>query len=245
MLRVFAYLDLSVTRAGAGRFRAGLLAAAGLAAALLSNHAVAQDAAVELDTVTVEGQPDSPVGPDDGYVAKDTLTGSKTDTPLNEIPQSVSVVTRKQMDDRQPAQLEDTLSYIAGVTASPWGNDDRFDECLIRGFDICTSTMYRDGLVQKIIGFSGFKIEPYGMERIEVLKGPASVLYGENDAGGMVNAVTKRPTSEPLYSGFVSYGSFDTVTAGVDVGGPLDARGRVVVPSDRALPRRRQRDGLF
>ena len=85
--------------------------------------------------------------------------------------------------------------------------------------------MYRDGLVQKIIGFSGFKIEPYGMERIEVLKGPASVLYGENDAGGMVNAVTKRPTATPLYSGFVSYGSFNTVTAGVDVGGPIDEAG--------------------
>ena len=193
MLRVFAYLDLRVTRAGTH-----VSAAACLAAALLSSHAMAQDAAVELDTVTVEGQTDSPVGPDDGYVARDTLTGSKTDTPLSEIPQSVSVVTRKQMDDRQPAQLEDTLSYIAGVTTSPWGNDDRFDECLIRGFDVCTSTMYRDGLVQKIIGFSGFKIEPYGMERIEVLKGPSSVLYGENDAGGMVNAVTKRPTSNAV-----------------------------------------------
>ena len=202
-----------------------LLAATCLATAFWSVPTLAQDAAVQLDTVTVEGASDSPVGPDDGYVAKDTLTGSKTDTPLSEIPQSVSVVTRKQMDDRQPAQLEDTLSYIAGVTASPWGNDDRFDECLIRGFDVCTSTMYRDGLVQKIIGFSGFKIEPYGMERIEVLKGPASVLYGENDAGGMVNAVTKRPTATPFYDGFLSYGSFNTVTAGVDVGGPLDAAG--------------------
>ena len=193
--------------------------------ALWSGHALAQEPAVELGTVTVEGQSDSPIGPDDGYVAKNTTTGSKTDTPLNEIQQSVTVVTRKQMDDRQPAQLEDTLSYMAGVTASPWGNDDRFDECLIRGFDVCTSTLYRDGLVQKIIGFSGFKIEPYGMERIEVLKGPSSVLYGENDAGGMINAVTKRPSATPIYDGFVSYGSFDTVTAGVDVGGPIDAAG--------------------
>ena len=128
MLRVFAYLDLSVTRAGAGRFRAGLLAAAGLAAALLSNHAVAQEAAVELDTVTVEGQPDSPVGPDDGYVAKDTLTGSKTDTPLNEIPQSVSVLTRNQMDDR---------SRLNSATLAHSGRHHRSgamtiaDECLV------------------------------------------------------------------------------------------------------------------
>ena len=82
------------------------------------------------------------------------------------------MVTQKELDDRQPAQLEDAIAYTAGVIASPWGLDDRFDECLIRGFDICTSTLYRDGLIQRLIGFSGFKIEPYGMQRIEVLKGP-------------------------------------------------------------------------
>lgn len=180
-----------------------------------------------IPTVDVEGDSESAVGPDSGYAARTTATGSKTATPLTEIPQSVSVVTRKQMDDRQPAQLEDTLTYMAGVTASPWGVDDRFDECLIRGFDICTSTLYRDGLSQRIIGFSGFKIEPYGMERIEVLKGPASVLYGENDAGGMINAITKRPPATPLYSGYLSYGSFRTFEAGVDVGGPIDEAGTV------------------
>ncbi|TIM20561.1 MAG: TonB-dependent siderophore receptor, partial [Mesorhizobium sp.] len=137
----------------------------------------------------------------------------------------ISVVTRKQLDDRQPGQLEDALSYLAGVTISPWGVDDRFDQCLIRGFDLCTSAIYRDGLPQKVIDFSGFKIEPYGLERIEVLKGPSSVLYGENEAGGMVNAVTKRPTDKPIYDGFLSYGSFNTVEAGLDIGGPIDDAG--------------------
>ncbi|WP_189587911.1 TonB-dependent siderophore receptor [Mesorhizobium sp. M3A.F.Ca.ET.201.01.1.1] len=203
----------------------GFVLAATCLSALGSFPAAAQDNAAELSPINIEGQTDSPIGPDEGYIAKNTTTGSKTDTPLKEIPQSVSVVTRKQLDDRQPAQLEDTLSYLAGVTSSPWGVDNRFDQCLIRGFDICTAVIYRDGLPQKVIDFSGFKIEPYGLERVEVLKGPASVLYGENEAGGMVNAVSKRPTDKPIYDGFLSYGSFDTVEAGLDVGGPIDDAG--------------------
>ncbi|RWE31452.1 MAG: TonB-dependent siderophore receptor [Mesorhizobium sp.] len=217
-------MDMDSVAVGRNRL-VGFVLAATCLSALGSFPAVAQDNAAELSPINIEGQTDSPIGPDEGYIAKNTTTGSKTDTPLKEIPQSVSVVTRKQLDDRQPAQLEDTLSYLAGVTSSPWGVDNRFDQCLIRGFDICTAVIYRDGLPQKVIDFSGFKIEPYGLERVEVLKGPASVLYGENEAGGMVNAVSKRPTDKPIYDGFLSYGSFDTVEAGLDVGGPVDDAG--------------------
>jgi iron complex outermembrane receptor protein len=217
-------MRLSAYRAARRRSRTRGLVVASLST-LLCTQALAQEAATELNPINVEGQSDSPVGPDDGYIAKNTTTGSKTDTPLKEIPRSISVVTRKQLDDRQPGQLEDALSYLAGVTISPWGVDDRFDQCLIRGFDLCTSAIYRDGLPQKVIDFSGFKIEPYGLERIEVLKGPSSVLYGENEAGGMVNAVTKRPTDKPIYDGFLSYGSFNTVEAGLDIGGPIDDAG--------------------
>ncbi|WP_146606065.1 TonB-dependent siderophore receptor [Mesorhizobium kowhaii] len=217
-------MGLSAYRAARRRSRAQGLVVASLST-LLCAQALAQDATTELNPINVEGQTGSPVGPDDGYIAKNTTTGSKTDTPLKEIPQSVSVITRKQLDDRQPGQLEDSLSYLAGVTTSPWGIDDRFDQCLIRGFDLCTSAIYRDGLPQKVIDFSGFKIEPYGLERIEVLKGPSSVLYGENEAGGMVNAITKRPTDKPIYDGFLSYDSFNTVEAGLDVGGPIDDAG--------------------
>lgn len=210
---------------GGGRAGVRLLLAAACLSALACIPAFAQDEATELNPITIEGTTDSPIGPDDGYIAKNTTTGSKTDTPLREIPRSISVVTRKELDDRQPAQLEDTLSYLAGVVSSPWGVDDRFDQCLIRGFDICTAVMYRDGLPQKVIDFSGFKIEPYGLERVEVLKGPASVLYGENEAGGMINAISRRPTDKPIYDGFLSYGSFDTVEAGLDIGGPIDEAG--------------------
>jgi len=186
----------------------------------------AQDVQLERVTVDTGGAGTaSGAGGEKGYVAREAATGSKLGTPLSEVPQSISSITRKEIDDRRPSQLEDVLAYSSGVVASPWGLDDRFDECLIRGFDLCTSALYRDGLSQRLIGFSGFKIEPYGMQRIEVLKGPASVLYGENDVGGLVNAVTKRPPNQPLYEGYVSYDSFNTVEAGVDVGGPIDDEG--------------------
>ncbi|TIN53705.1 MAG: TonB-dependent siderophore receptor, partial [Mesorhizobium sp.] len=119
---------LSAYRAARRRSRTRGLVVASLST-LLCTQALAQEAATELNPINVEGQSDSPVGPDDGYIAKNTTTGSKTDTPLKEIPRSISVVTRKQLDDRQPGQLEDALSYLAGVTISPWGVDDRFDQC--------------------------------------------------------------------------------------------------------------------
>lgn len=196
----------------------------------LGKPAAAQDIVLDAVVIEDEGQSAGTADQSDSddnkdYVAKKTTTGAKTDTPLKEIPQSISVVTRKELDDRKPAQLEDAIAYTSGIVASPWGLDDRFDECLIRGFDLCTSTLYRDGLNQRAVGFSGFKIEPYGMERFEVLKGPASVLYGENDVGGIINAVTKRPPSEPLYEAYTSYGSFNTIEAGVDIGGPIDSSG--------------------
>ncbi|MDQ0467883.1 TonB-dependent siderophore receptor [Labrys wisconsinensis] len=215
--------------AGIGRrpsLRGALLAMTCLPALAAAGAALAQEQATTvLEPVTVFGEAASAFGPDKGYVAERTTTGSKTDTPLKEIPQSVSVITRKEMDDRAPAQLEDILSYTAGVTSSPWGVDDRFDQFLIRGFDIGPYAVYRDGLAQKALDFSGFKIEPYSLERLEVLKGPSSVLYGENEVGGMVNAVTKRPTLDPLASAFISYGSFNTIETGFDVGGPVDANG--------------------
>jgi iron complex outermembrane receptor protein len=205
--------------------RVCLLMTTSIAGLLLTGAALSQEAGnIELNTIVIDGDT-SPTGPDKGYIAKNTMTGAKTDTPIREIPQSISVVTREQMDDRISEQIEDTIAYTSGVTPSPWGVDDRFDQFLIRGFDIGPYAVYRDGLPQKAIDFSGFKAEPYGLERVEVLKGPASVLYGSNEVGGIVNLVTKRPTQDPLYSAYAGYGSFNTYEAGIDLGGPLDKEG--------------------
>lgn len=196
----------------------GALALAGAAA-----PAGAQEEALveELSTISVTGLAATPEGPEPGLLAATTVTGVKTDTPLELVPQSVTVVTSGAMEQRRPQSVEEAIAYAPGVVASPWGADNRFEQFLVRGFDIGTYGIYRDGLAQKIIGFSGFKIEPYSLQRLEVLRGPNAVLYGESDPGGIVNAVTKRPTFEPLREGFVGTGPFDTWQAGLDVGGAV------------------------
>lgn len=168
-------------------------------------------------------------GPGDGYVADYTTTGSRVPTPLRDIPSSVSIVTREQLDERQPMELDDALGYMAGVTPSIWGVDNRFNQFLIRGFDVGSSSIYRDGMSQKVLNFSGFKIEPWALDRIEVLKGPAGVLYGENDAGGLVNAITKRPVFERFSNAYAGYGTFNTFEAAFDTGNPLQLNNDVAV----------------
>lgn len=162
---------------------------------------------------------------DDGVVPFSSAIATKTDTPIERIPQAVSIITAESLAQRRPRSLEQAISYAPGVVPSPWGQDDRFTQFLIRGFDIGTYGLYRDGLPQKVAGFSGFAMDPWSLEGIDVLKGPNAVLYGETDPGGIVNATTKRPTFEPLRRGFVTAGPFDTWQGGLDVGGPIGEAG--------------------
>lgn len=193
----------------------------GLAAlAALAGPAAAQDEGadtLELPTLMVTAL----AAAEQGLTPETSTLGAKIDTPVEFIPQSISIVTQGQLQQRQPQSIDQAVAYVPGVVPSPWGMDSRFPQFLIRGFDVGTYGMFRDSLSQKAIGFSGFNVEPYTLERVEVLRGPSGVLYGETNPGGIVNAVTKRPVWERLRSGFVSYGSFDTVQAGFDVGGPL------------------------
>lgn len=184
----------------------------------LAAPAAAQDAeAVELPTLMVSAL----AAAETGLTPETTSLGAKIDTPVEFIPQSISIVTQAQLEQRQPQTIDQAVAYVPGVVPSPWGMDGRFPQFLIRGFDVGTYGMFRDALSQKAIGFSGFNVEPYTLERVEVLRGPNGVLYGETNPGGIVNAVTKRPVWEPLRQGFLSYGSFDTVQAGFDLGGQL------------------------
>ncbi|SFN80891.1 iron complex outermembrane recepter protein [Thioclava dalianensis] len=160
-----------------------------------------------------------------GYLAPATETGVKSGVPLSEVPQSITVVTSTELEDRKPRQIEDAIAYSAGVDASTWGTDDRYDQFAIRGFDMGPSALYRDGLPQKALSFSGFISDPYMIERIDVLRGPAGVLYGSNDAGGMVNLVTKRPVFGPLAQLEASYNSNNTGTLGFDLGNVLNKSG--------------------
>lgn len=152
----------------------------------------------------------------DGYLAPATETGVKSGVPLAEVPQSISVVTSTELEARTPRQVEDAIAYVPGVLSSIWGMDDRFDQFSIRGFATGPTAIYRDGLPKKALSFAGFSVDPYMIERIDVLRGPAGVLYGSNDAGGLVNLVTKRPVFERLAEGVLSYDSNGTAYVGFD-----------------------------
>ena len=160
-----------------------------------------------------------------GYLAGATETGIKAGVPLSEVPQSISVVTSTELEARQPRQIEDAIKYTAGINASTWGVDDRYDQFSIRGFDLGSGSIYRDGLPQKSLNFAGFSTDPYMIERIDVLRGPAGVLYGANDAGGMINLVTKRPVFERLAEGRLGYDSNGTGSVAFDWSDGIDAGG--------------------
>ncbi|WP_454918345.1 TonB-dependent siderophore receptor [Xanthobacter sediminis] len=212
-----------MTRIDGVRARTLLLWGVAVGALIAPGAARAQQAgvrdtsAVELDQVNVEGE--TATGPVEGYVARLTLTGSKTDTPILEVPQSISVVTRDQMDARGVQNVGQALEYSAGVLGQPFGVDPRFDSPLIRGFSAANS-QYLNGL--KLMRDAGaVSIDPYGLERIDVLRGPASVLYGQGNPGGLIDMISKRPTFTTFGEVQAQAGSFDRYTGAFDLGGVL------------------------
>lgn len=159
---------------------------------------------VQLQEVVVEGQDQrgaatedgSGVGAVKGVVAKKSRVGAKTATDITEIPQAVSVVGREEIDDQGAQKADEALRYTAGVFAQPFGADSDTNWLFIRGFQATATGTYLDGLQTYSQGFGGFYIDTFGLERVEVLKGAASVLYGGSNPGGLVNYVSKRPTFE-------------------------------------------------
>ncbi|NGO55724.1 TonB-dependent siderophore receptor [Mesorhizobium camelthorni] len=179
-----------------------------------------------LERIVVEQRIEDAWGPVEGYVAGRSATGTKTDTPLIETPQSVSVVTADQIAAQGAETLGGALRYTAGVTGELWGTDLRGSGLQIRGFNVWDEVFYVNGLRMKGSDFSSFlSLEPYGAERIEILRGPNSVLYGQNSPGGIINYVSKRPTDETFREVEVSAGSFNTYQGQFDMGGKLDEAG--------------------
>jgi iron complex outermembrane receptor protein len=156
-----------------------------------------------------------------GYVATSSSAGTKTNTPLIETPQSISVVTKKELEDRNVQTLKDAVNYTPGVTTTAFGYDPRFDAFSIRGFDVTYTGIYRDGLRQGGGNFAIPKIEPYGLESVSILRGPASGLYGLGSPGGIVDVTTKRPTQTPFGEVQLQAGNYDRYQGSFDVGGPV------------------------
>lgn len=155
-----------------------------------------------------------------GYVAKRSATATKTNTALLETPQSISVITKDQMEAQGARSLRDAIGYTPGIGAQSNGYRDT-DNVVMRGFAIDNSSIRRDGLRSPSNTFTGSQ-EPYGLERIDILRGAASLLYGAAEPGGIINLVTKRPTSESLHEIGAEVGSYDRKQLTADFGGMLN-----------------------
>jgi iron complex outermembrane recepter protein len=151
----------------------------------------------------------------EGYFAQTTTAGAKEATPILKLPRSVSTVTQQEMTDREVQSVREALQYTAGV--NPYYEEGQFtrDFARIRGF---AALQFLDGLR---LNANNYGIEPYGLERIDVLKGPASTLYGQGSPGGLWDMTSKRPTDYSFGEALVRFGSYGVVQGAFDVGGPV------------------------
>jgi iron complex outermembrane receptor protein len=190
----------------------------------ITAHAQATDPGADATTLAPVKVTANTDDSSDGYVARKSTVGTKTDTPLVEVPQSISVVTRQQMDDQQPQSLNEALRYSVGVVPESEGTASNFwsaSSLQMRGF---TPGVYMDGLQDDTPGND--LIDPYFFESVSVLGGPSSVLFGQASPGGIVNIVSKRPTDTPLHEVFFAIGNWNRYQAGFDFGGPIDQAGQ-------------------
>ena len=177
-------------------------------------------------TVSADTLQENAWGPVKGYVAKRSATATKTDTPIIETPQSITIVTSDQIKDQKAQSVADSLAYTPGVSMQSAGFSRMVDDFVIRGFNVANGNLgiLRDGMKYQSNVYDG-GMEPYGLERVEVVRGAASVLYGQLTPGGLVNAVSKRPLLEPLHEINLEYGSYGRKQLSGDFGGALDDDG--------------------
>lgn len=165
-------------------------------AAVVSFMAHAQDDSTEMETITVTAQ------------------ALKVETPAKETPRSVSIISEDELRVRAPQKLDEALRYTSGVTSQPYGADNDTDWFKVRGFDAATylngNRLFRDG-------YYTWLVEPYGLESVEVVKGPSAILFGESASGGVVNAVQKKPTFTPQGEVKVEVGNNNHQSIGFDI----------------------------
>ncbi len=184
------------------------------------------DRAATLPAINVEAQADreTATGPVYGYRAQRSATATKTDTPLSETAQSVTVVTREQIVDQGATSIQEALNYAAGVRSDAYGVDSRSDGVRVRGTE---PAMFLDGLRQNYDYYtSTTRPDPYTLERLEVLRGPSSMLYGQGGTAGIVNMVSKRPLAEAQNEVGVQIGNHGRKQAQFDLTGPATQDGQ-------------------
>lgn len=170
---------------------------------------LAEDTADDEIVVTGEGQ--------DGYRVPNASTATRTDTPIRDIPQSIQVVPQEVLRDQQAFRLDDALRNVPGV--SPNFGSSSINTFRIRGFE--ANSYLRDGLPDPIAA-TGALTELPSIEQVEVLKGPASVLFGFGNPGGTINLVTKAPLRQPFYGIEAAIGNYNSYRGTIELSGPLN-----------------------
>lgn len=162
-----------------------------------------------------------------GLVPTRSAAATKTDTALIDTPESVSVVTRAQMDQQNARTLVEALRYSAGVATENRGYSTRYDLLSLRGFNgVSGADEFLDGL--KLFNgafYASQQIDPFLLEQVDVLKGPPSVLYGQANPGGVLALTSKLPTEAPVRMLSLEGGTFGYTRGTADFGGPIDASG--------------------
>ena len=190
-------------------FRLSILCATALVPApALANDAAASAAAADSNPrqIIVTG------------AREESSTATKTDTPIIETPQPITVIDDELYLAQGAVSVSDTLNYVSGVTANPYGPDSRVDGAFVRGIN---ALQFRDGMRDIFSFYASIRADPYNFDQVELVRGPASVLFGQGALGGIVNLVSKRPEFETSGEVAVRYGSFDRKEALADVTGPL------------------------
>lgn len=192
--------------------------------------AIAADNGQKEETITVSASAaaqESAWGPAPTIAAKRSATATKTDTPIEKTPQSVSVVTREEMDIHQSQSVKEALGYTPGVVVSNRGASTTYDFVSIRGFTSVglSQNNYLDGMKLQGNFYNDAVIDPYMLERVELMRGPTSVLYGKSNPGGIIAMVSKRPTTEPLREVQFKMGTDNLYQTGFDFSDAIDDNG--------------------
>jgi len=152
---------------------------------------------------------------EEGYYVPEASVGTRTETPLRDIPASIQVVPQQVIEDRAVTNVTEALETTSGVPGTSFAKVAEFK---IRGFD-GSNSFFVNGSRRGGFGFDNPTTD--NIERIEVLKGPSSVLFGQGSPGGIVNLITKRPLEDPYYNLNFQAGSFERIRPSFDISGPL------------------------